>query len=249
MKRTFDAADVERWATAYHDAVQRTVQKVTSGRIDRGNELTDLSSRHQYLGLTRIAQGDYAAALGHFAAAGTAWAYLLEQVKRGEEIDDGLIEQAPNGFVLAAASGDEKAITRMVTAYHAAGRARMSPQPVLGNVLGALCGGDLERASESLATVTRSSERADTVAMLRAIIEHDEDAFRKSVADSAERWRKAIRAERLQKFPDAVCDHWAIGDIRLAERVWGHRPNVDLAAGQIPPEIFDAVAAPVDGVL
>lgn len=249
MKKTFDAADVDRWATAYREAVQRTVQKITSGRIDRGNELSDLSSRHQYVGLTRIAQGDYPAALGHFAAAAAAWAYLLEQMKRGEEIDDGLIEQAPNGFVLAAASGDDKAITRMVTAYNAEGKARKSPQPVLGNVLGALCGGDLERGSESLAAATRSSERSDTVAMLRSIIEHDEDAFRKSVAASAERWRKAIRAERLQKFPDAVCDHWAIGDIRLAERVWGRRPDVDLTAGQIPAEIFDAVAIPVEGTL
>lgn len=246
-----DQAMVKRWHKGNEFERSTLLAQIQDGALDGGAVLSDLSRAEQQIALTAIAEAEYAVALGHLAAAAAAWAYLLERFAAGEGIDSDFLQQAGNGFVLAAASGQEPAVKRMLSAFSSARTkfVRPSADILLSDVFAALCRRDLESASQALVPAILNSERSDTVAMLQAIIDHDESAFRKSVADSAARWRKAIRAERLQKFPDAVCDHWAIGDIRLAERVWGRRPDVDLAVGQIPAEIFDVVPVPVDGTL
>lgn len=254
MKKTvgsFAEADVLRWETAHRSDLPATYARILRGDVQRGRLIRRFARMHESAGLTQIARSAHALGLGHLAASAAAWAHLLERFAAGDDIETDFLQEGGNGFVLAEASGHEPAVNRMLSAFSAARPKILRPSGdiSLSDVFAALCRRDLESASQALLPAIATTERSDTVAMLQAILDHDEAAFRKSVAQSAERWRKAIRAERLQKFPDAVCDHWAIGDIRLAQRVWGRRPNVDLTTGQIPPEIFDAVAAPVDGIL
>jgi hypothetical protein len=241
IKNSFADEDVLRWKRVYGGDPEFCLSRIRNGELNRGFEISDLSRAHQYVALIAIAQGDYALALGHLAAASVAWAYLLEREVAGDQIAPDVLNRASQGFILAAASGYEPAITRMAEAYAAAFRdAKSNRNPLVhfGEVLRWLCLREVEAASLSLTPVLRQDARATE--LLEAIIDHHEAVFKTAIAHRIEDWKRRIRSERLQKFPDAVCDDRMIGWVRLAERIWGRRPEIDLTAAKIPPEIFDA---------
>jgi hypothetical protein len=202
---------------------------------------------HQLAALTKIAMNSWAQALGHLAAAANARAYLLERSAMGDDIEPALLERASQGFTIAVASGYEPTIQRMADAYPRAfgeEAAKRNSSLHVGMVLRCLSLREVESASQWLAPVVLQDER--TTQLIEAIIEQDREKLRAAITDAVVEWKKRIRSERLQKFPDAVCDDRVLGWVRLAERVWGQRPVLDLSAAQIPPEILDAVAEPVE---
>jgi hypothetical protein len=250
MKQTFDNSDVTRWVTAYEAALSRSFSRVQAGLLDEGRELADVSRRHQYLALAAIAQLQLNRALGHFAAAASAWAVVLERFASDGQIDRGIAERAWQGFILAAGSGDERAMQRMVRSFgEAVKEAPISGETTvsIGMALLELVRCDREAAHQWSTSVAKHDIR--TAELLDAIIETDESHLRYAVKAAVEDWKKRIRAERLQRFPDAVCDDRMIGWLRLAEHVWGLRPDVDLSEARVPPEIFDAFAEPVQSSL
>ncbi|MGA7615385.1 MAG: hypothetical protein WBX15_09405 [Thermoanaerobaculia bacterium] len=244
--------DIVRWEDSYTRAVASAIRKISAGRIDRGYEFTSLSRRHEYLGLTQVALGNYAKALGHFGAAAGAWAYLLERYVAGEEIDRELIDRiASQPFLLALAANDERTLAKLANIYERAfpeARTGRNDLHWMGLVTAELASGNVDLVSEWVGSPP-PTVNPETARYYSCLLNHDEEKFKESILGRSERWKKRIRSEGLGRFPDAVCDHTQIGSIRLFERLWSRRPDVDLAAARIPAEIFDAVAEPVEGML
>ena len=252
LRQSFGKDDIDRWVRVYSRDPEFYLSKIDNGEIERGRTLSELSRSHEYLALIAIARAQYGKALGHFAAAGGAWAYLLERYLAGEEIAPDLLERCSSlPLLLALAADDERQIDRLAGVYEQAfpeARTGKNKLHWMAIVDAALASGKVRLASDRLAAPPPDLSSASK-SFFDALLHRNEDEFEKHFLSMVENWRKRIRSERLGRFPDAVCNHHQIGNIRLAERLWGHRPNVDLAAAKIPPEIFDAVAEPVEGML
>lgn len=250
--RSFDTATIERWYRGSRFELPVLVERIHAGLDRGGRDIASVSRTHENLALTSIAEGKHGEALGHLAAAASAWAYLLETHLAGARIDkDLLAHYSSHPFGLALAANDDSQLARLSECFARAfpdARRGSNEFHWAGAMTELLIAGEVELASEWLATPPpRISD--GSLAYFRSLVERDEAPLQQHCRSLSSDWRKTIRAEGLGKFPDAVCDHIQIGIVKLAERLWGYRPSIDLESAAIPAEIFDAVAVPVDGML
>lgn len=242
----FSGSDIARWQEVDAVDLARRPVRIRNGEIRQGREIRALAHNHEMSGLTQIALQNYSRALGHFSAAATCWADLLARKARGEEIAPDLVSMAQNAFDLAVASGDDDVIDRVAKAYAAAcPNPRESVSTYFGWSLRALATGDVETASQLLSTPPKmDADSKASLELLVAIANYDRSAFLEGIKQAVAFWRERIRSERLQKYPDAVCDHTTFGTIRLAERVWGKKLELEVA--NIPKELYSATPDAID---
>lgn len=240
MKKQFTASDVARWLESRSEALERATRRVRQGRIDKGRELSTLSRRHELMGLTRIAEGEYGKALGHFGAAADAWAVLFERKIGGDAIADEVVNLAmsrPISFSIMA--DDASCLLRVVDNYSLVwpeGSDRVWYAEIAYHEFA----GDHEMVEERLDDVPQDVPES-ALEWHRALLDKDLSLFRKSLAESVEMWKMRVRAEALGRHPDAVCEHFHINWIRRWMKMWDEIPDVDLEAARIPREIFDVV--------
>lgn len=241
-KVTYTEENIAIWKEADEKSIRIFSEKIRTGD---NAELYSLTLAYESLGLTHIALGNYPAALGHFGAASEVWASLLERYLRRESIGDGLVDRALTvAFTLANASGADTVVRRLANAFaEVSEELRSRDYPLY-------CGAMIERAL-SLGDVETASQLTDSFPESKnwttaPIIDQDDRRFADDMRRFAELWKDRVRSERLQRLPDAVCDHYEIGWIKLAEKVWGKRPEIDLEPGRIPKEIFEVEPELID---
>lgn len=242
MKREFENSDVLRWQEVYGEDPAFSIAKIKSGQTERGLEIVELARAHQYVALISIALCNYSIALSNFAAVAYAWAYLLERYAAGDTLTEDVVARSSQGFIFASASGVKEAMLRLCLAFDAACDAGLTTVSLHdhGFAIRWLCCGDLARTRQALAST--SAPNALARKFVQSIVDRDEVSFRSAVDTAIRDWRRRIGAERLHKFPDAVCDDRVFGWVRLATSVWGSRPEVDLSSARIPLELFDTKA-------
>jgi hypothetical protein len=248
---TYTPDDVQRWLAVYMRTLSSLRRSIASGELNRGFELVDCARRQERVALSNVAIGHYDEALTSLASSAESWGLLLEKKNQQEDIEESLAVRSGDGLYLAAGSGSESAVQRVSSAYEKAfaDSATLNSTVTYGMAVRSLCLRKLGEAAEWLARVERDETTESCARLLESIISEDETTFAGVILDSARYWRERVRSERLQRHPDAVCDLYGFTKIRLAERVWGRRPDVDLEAGQIPPELFDAQPESVDPVM
>lgn len=249
MKK-YTADDVRRWLVVGTKTLSILERSIADGELNRGYEIIEYVAYQEQVALSNIALGEYDVALRNLAAAAEFWALLLEK-KDQEEIDESLWYESVNGLFLAAGSGSEPTVQRVASAYEGAfgDSSTLSVTMLYGMAVRALCLREPTLASEWLDRIQRDETTEPYMRLLESIVSEDEATLAEVISDSARYWRERVRSERLQRHSDAVCDLYGFTKIRLVERVWGRRPNVDLEAGQIPPELFDAQPEPIDEIV
>jgi tetratricopeptide (TPR) repeat protein len=241
----YSEKNIRAWQNAFQFAEPLDRKRIKSGDLATGWNLYSLSRLHENMGLTRIAQGEFEKALGHFGAAAEAWAVLLELKRAGEEVDKDLVKDAALGPQLNAnASQQIEVLARYTVALEQWAEER--PLEPLSRGMVEIATGKLDQAIRALKQPHGlDTEDLPWVSAPLAIAQQSEGAFREAMTGFSAIWKKRIRSEQLGKFPDAVCDRLQIGWICLWSRIWGAHPDVDLEAAGSPLQIFDVEPEPI----
>lgn len=244
-----DPGVIAAWDRGNQFQVKLLVERIRQSENGDPLDVISLASTHRQIGLTEVARNQFALALGYFGAAASTYAFLLERYARGQNVQREFLAEAVNGFVLAAAGGEDRVIHRISAAFEAAfpnsGESELSFVR-LGSILRWLC---LGKSDDPL----RYSEvgdwsGSDAGRLISAVVEENEENFHSAIEALVDMWKKRIRSERLHRFPDAVCDDRVLGWVKLAERAWLRMPTFDLSKAQVPTELVNTRAMAVDSM-